>query len=361
MQNEKMSILQKSVRYFLANYLAIISGSVLVLMAAGTLSAMTIHHWVKTPLNLSEDKIIVVNKGDTLSKIAYQLERDSIIESAKLLILYARITKQTKLEIGEYLLKSGSTYEQLLRSFHHANVIAYNVTLVEGKTFKDFLSVLQSTQNITSVINSDDSQSGILQQLGIDLDHPEGWFFPDTYQFSKGTTDAEVLQQAYQKMEAVLEEEWQNRADNLPYASAYEALIMASIIEKETGVAYERAEIAGVFVRRLQKGMRLQTDPTIIYGLGDEYKGNIRRKHLRQKTAYNTYVIDGLPPTPIAMPGREAIHAALHPKAGKALYFVAKGDGSHYFSATLQEHNKAVRQYQINQRKKQYQSSPPAK
>jgi UPF0755 protein len=281
-----------------------------------------------------------------------------VLSSPRLFILYARITEKTKLEIGEYLLVKGSSHEQLLSLLQSGNVITYKVTLVEGKTFNDFLNTLASHKKLLTTLGLGASHQSILEQLNVSEVHPEGWFFPDTYQFASGTRDVDILMQAHQKMKKVLAEEWETRAEGLPYNSAYEALIMASIIEKETGVAYERAEIAGVFVRRLQKGMRLQTDPTIIYGLGDEYQGNIRRKHLTQKTPYNTYVIDGMPPTPIAMPGREAIHAALHPKAGNTLYFVAKGDGSHYFSATLAEHNNAVMEYQIKKRSSQYQSSP---
>lgn len=316
-------------------------------------------HWVTTPLNVSDDMVISVKKGDTLGKLAYQLESDNILSSAQLFILYARLEKKTKIEVGEYLLAKDSHHEQLLNLLHSGDVIRYQVTLVEGKTFDDFLSALQRNDKIKHTLDKSLTHTQLLEQLQVSVGHPEGWFFPDTYQFVRGMSDVDVLRQAHQRMKAVLEEEWQKKAKDLPYKNAYEALIMASIIEKETGVAYERPEIAGVFVRRLQKGMRLQTDPTIIYGLGREYKGNIRRKHLTQKTPYNTYVIDGLPPTPIAMPGREAIHAALHPKSGKTLFFVAKGDGSHQFSITLAEHNRAVRKYQIEQRRKQYRSSPP--
>jgi len=187
----------------------------------------------------------------------------------------------------------------------------------------------------------------------------EGLFFPDTYQYHRGMSMLDILSQSHQRLLQVLDEEWQQRAEGLPYSSPYAALIMASLVEKETGVPSERRTIAGVFVRRLKNKMRLQTDPTVIYGLGQSFDGNLRSRHLKdEKNLYNTYRHFGLPPTPIATVGREAIYAALHPEAGKSLYFVAKGDGSHYFSETLAEHNKAVRHYQIEKRRKDYVSSP---
>src|SRR5690606_22130562 len=180
-------------------------------------------------------------------------------------------------------------------------------------------------------VTADWSAEQIMTELGAAGEHPEGRFFPDTYLFNSKESDLDLLKRACRKMETTLAEEWEDRAENLPYASAYEALIMASIVERETGVAYEREQVAGVFVRRLQKGMRLQTDPTVIYGMGDRYDGRIRTRDLRAYTPYNTYRIDGLPPTPIALPGRDSVHAALHPDDGDALFFVARGDGSHKF------------------------------
>ena len=193
--------------------------------------------------------------------------------------------------------------------------------------------------------------------MGANGSHPEGRFFPDTYLFTSSETDLDLLRRAFERMEEVLATEWQAKAENLPYDSPYEALIMASIVERETGAVHEREEVAGVFVRRLEKGMRLQTDPTVIYGMGEKYQGRITRKDLRTHTDYNTYRIDGLPPTPIALPGREAIHAALNPAEGDTLYFVARGDGTHKFSKTLAEHQKAVRAFQLN-RRSDYRSSP---
>ena len=333
--------------------------SILALITAllFTVGAFAVSSWLQKSLNLEEEKILSVQPGDTLSKVAYGLANDNILTHPKLFILYAKLTEQTHLEVGEYRLSAGITPVQLLSELQSGEVVSYNITLVEGKTFKDFLAVLAKEEKITSTLQGK-SFDEIKAILKLEIAHPEGWFYPDTYQYVAGVSDADILLQAHKKMQKVLKEEWEGKAENLPYKNAYEALIMASIVEKETGVAYERPAIAGVFVRRLRKGMRLQTDPTIIYGLGDAYKGNIRRKHLTQRTAYNTYVIDGLPPTPIAMPGRAAIHAALHPADGKALYFVAKGDGSHQFSATLKEHNKAVQEYQIKKRAQNYRSAP---
>lgn len=324
-----------------------------------TVGAFIVNRWLYEPINLQEEKVVAIQAGDTLSKIAYQLANEGILTYPKLFILYAKFTEQTRLEVGEYRISARVTPERLLSELRSGDVVSYSVTLVEGLTFKDFLAVLKKQEKIKLTLVGK-TFAEIKSELALDIDHPEGWFYPDTYQYVAGTTDADILLQAHKKMQKVLEYEWGNRAKRLPYKNAYEALIMASIVEKETGVAYERPEIAGVFVRRLQKSMRLQTDPTIIYGLGDSYKGNIRRKHLSQRTPYNTYVIDGLPPTPIAMPGTDAIHAALHPAAGRELFFVAKGDGSHKFSETLAEHNKAVQKYQIKNRAKEYRSAPSA-
>lgn len=319
-------------------------------------SFAAIKHWFYSPINLKEEKVLVVAPGDTLGKISYQLAKENIILYPRLLIGYAQLTEQTTVEVGEYLLQPGITPLQFLQHLQSGDVVSYNVTLVEGLRFKDFLNNLVAQDKLTITLK-DKTFTEIKEQLNLDIEHPEGWFYPDTYRYVRSTSDADILLLAHQRMKKILEQEWSNRSNNLPYRSSYEALIMASIVEKETGVASERTEIAGVFVRRLKKGMRLQTDPTVIYGMGERYKGNIRRKDLTTPTPYNTYVIKGLPPTPIAMPARAAIHAALHPKKGKSLYFVAKGDGSHQFSETLTQHNQAVQKYQIK-RRSDYRSSP---
>jgi UPF0755 protein len=264
----------------------------------------------------------------------------------------------TVLQVGEYSLRPGMTARDVLGMLHRGEVLQRTVTLVDGWNFNQFRQALARAERLQQTLPADMPIDQVMAELGLEEDHPEGLFFPDTYQYTLGMSDRDILLRAYQRMQDVLARVWEQRAEDLPISTPYEALILASIIERETGVPHERDEIAGVFTRRLQIGMRLQTDPTVIYGMGDAYQGRIRREHLRQPTPYNTYVIDGLPPTPIAMPGREALLAAVNPKPGTSLYFVARGDGSHVFSDNLQDHNRAVRHYQIEQRAKNYRSSP---
>jgi UPF0755 protein len=235
-------------------------------------------------------------------------------------------------------------------------VVQYNLTLVEGWTFRQVRSAVARHEKIKHTLDGL-SDSEVMDKLGHTGVFPEGRFFPDTYRFVRGMTDVELLQQAYMRLDEVLAKEWAERSTDLPYRDPYQALIMASLVEKETGIPQERGQIAGVFVRRLRLGMMLQTDPTVIYGMGERYNGKITRADLREPTPYNTYTITGLPPTPIAMVGREAIHAALNPSDGTSLYFVARGDGSHVFSDDLDDHNSAVREFQLK-RRADYRSSP---
>jgi UPF0755 protein len=302
-------------------------------------------------LDESPDQLIFeIRRGARLRDLAARLANDGVINDPYFFIALAYQERlQNKIKAGEYALVNGMRPLDLLTMFASGRSIQYPVTLIEGRTFHDAVDSLADSEVLTlELIGLSDAE--LMQRIGIEDEHPEGWLFPDTYLVARGSTDVELLQRAHARMKQVLTEEWEGRAEGLPISTPYEALILASIIEKETGIAEERPDIAGVFVRRLQGDMRLQTDPTVIYGMGDDYDGNIRREDLRRETPYNTYVIDGLPPTPIALPGREAIHAALHPAAGDALYFVARGDGSHHFSATLKEHNCAVRRYQLNGR-----------
>jgi UPF0755 protein len=286
--------------------------------------------------------------GTTLRGLANSLTDEGLIDDPYFFIAMAyQKGLEDQIKAGDYALEPGTTPADMLRLFASGRSIQFPVTLIEGWTFREAVDSLAQHAFLEHTLKGIDDAE-IMEQVGIEEAHPEGWLFPDTYLVDRGSTDVEVLERAHARMKTVLAEEWEGRAEDLPFDDPYEALILASIIEKETGKPEERSTIAGVFVRRLQQGMRLQTDPTVIYGMGDAYDGNIRRKDLRRETPYNTYVIDGLTPTPIALPGREAIHAALHPKDGDALYFVSRGDGSHYFSATLDEHNCAVRHYQLD-------------
>ena len=312
---------------------------------------------LKQPLQVEADQLLSVPAGSTPTGLLLQLEQQGALRGSVLLRLSWRLQGYTQpLHAGEYQLSPEMTVAQLLEKWRSGDVVQYRVTLVEGWNFRQVRRALAQQDKLEQTLGAI-SESELMRQLGLANVHPEGRFFPDTYSFVRGQSDLDILRQAQQRLEKVLAEEWAQRAENLPYTTPDEALVMASIIEKETGVAHEREEIAGVFIRRLAIGMLLQTDPTVIYGMGEDYRGKITRADLRKPTPYNTYVISGLPPTPFAMVGREAIYAALHPKAGKSLYFVARGDGSHVFSNSLAEHNKAVREYQIK-RRADYRSSP---
>ncbi len=321
-------------------------------------SAYYVWHWLQTPQPVTiPTQLYVIEHGSSLNSVASNLQQEGMIRWPRLWVLYAKLLNLSNIKAGEYQLAEKESPISLLARFQTGEQIQYHITLVEGRTLRDFIDALHSHKKLKKVLVGLNYQQ-IVKELGLSIEHPEGFFFPDTYQFVRGDSDKDILLRAHVKMNEVLHNEWLNQQEGLPYTTAYQALIMASIVEKETGVAHERRQIAGVFVRRLQQGMRLQTDPTVIYGMGESYDGNIRRNDLKTPTPYNTYTNHGLPPTPIAMPGKEAIRAALHPAAGNELYFVAKGDGTHYFSSNLEEHQQAVNKYQKS-RRSDYRSAPP--
>jgi UPF0755 protein len=321
---------------------------VIVLSFLAAWLLMELRQFSNTPLQVPEQGVdYMLAPGTSFGVMAKDLETRGLISSALYFRIIARWDDQAhKIRAGEYHIAAGTKPEQLLEQMVAGKVISYSFTLVEGWTFQQVLEAVREQEALQGTFENLTTEV-IMKRLGHAGEHPEGRFLADTYHFPRGTTDLALLQRAYGAMEEFLQQEWNRRAADLPLKTPYEALILASIVEKETAVAEERPQIAGVFIRRLRKGMKLQTDPTVIYGMGDRYDGNIRRRDLSENTPYNTYVHRGLTPTPISMPGRDAIRAVLHPADGKSLYFVAKGDGSHYFSATLQEHNKAVRKYQL--------------
>ena len=297
-----------------------------------------------------------IKAGSSLSSVIYDLANKNIIKKPRYLLWYARLNGlSNKMKTGDYRLEKSKTAQDFLDDIFTGKVIQFSLTVIEGWSFNQLLDALNTHPQIKHTI-ADKTKEEIMHNLGLEGIHHEGQFLPDTYNFPKGLTDIEFLRRAHISLKSVLQKEWDNRAVGLPYNNSYEALTMASIVEKETGLASERKQIAGVFIRRLEKRMRLQTDPTVIYGMGDKYKGNIRKKDLQQDTPYNTYRRPGLPPTPIALPGRDAINAALHPAEGNTLYFVSRGDGSHQFSSTLKEHNNAVIKYQLKGRARSFSS-----
>ncbi|MET0050213.1 MAG: endolytic transglycosylase MltG [Candidatus Thiodiazotropha sp.] len=306
--------------------------------------------FIGTPLTLPDEGVdYVLAPGTSVRALAEDLSQKGILQKPILFEILVRWSGQASgLKAGEYHVPKGTTPPELMQIFTSTKVVQHALTLIEGWTFKQMMQSIRENPVLQHTLNEGDPAS-IMQQLGLQETHPEGLFYPDTYHFPKGTSDRDYLLRAYQRMQEVLQRAWAGREEGLPLETPYEALILASIVERETGLPEERGKIAGVFVRRLQKGMLLQTDPTVIYGMGDAYNGNIRKRDLRQDTPYNTYVRKGLPPTPIAMPSGAAIQAVMHPEKGNALFFVATGDGGHVFSDTLDAHNKAVRKYQLKQ------------
>ena len=297
------------------------------------------------------ERSFTIQSGSNIKTIAQQLSLGKIIDDPWLFILLAKVKGVEKsVRAGEYRLQQSQSPSDLLELFTKGLSIQYSFTIIEGWTFRELIEQIQHHTTIISTLEGK-SDTEIMATLGYQYQHPEGLFYPDTYSFPKGTSDTDFLRRAYLLMQSHLQREWDDRAPDLPLSTAYDALILASIIEKETGVGYERPLIASVFIQRLRKNMRLQTDPTVIYGLGKTFDGDIRFRDLKKDTPYNTYLHKGLTPTPIALPGLDAIRAALHPADSKALFFVAKGDGTHYFSNTLEEHNKAVSKYQLKGKK----------
>ncbi|TQV87392.1 endolytic transglycosylase MltG [Aliikangiella coralliicola] len=335
----------------------------------------TYWHWsaykafLQTRLNFAQEQnTLVVKPGHGINWLAYQWQQQGVIDNQYYLRFLCWLNPEYKnIKVGEYELEGNETPISLMQKLSEGMVIQYPFTIVEGTTSFDIFKQLNNTSEIkkdwpkvgkgkrttesqNELSSAESNQQPFDEQallIELKIEHPklEGWLFPDTYHYGKNTSAMELLKRSVARMRKILKEEWSNRAPGLPYQNEYEALIMASIIEKETGIESEREQIAGVFVRRLQKNMRLQTDPTVIYGIGPSFNGDITYKDLRTRTPYNTYVIKGLPPTPIAMAGQASIHAALNPADGDALYFVATGDGGHKFSATLEEHNKALKEY----------------
>ena len=333
--------------------------SLLFFMLVGSAGVLGMLAWkdyqrfTETPLNLASAKIIEFPRGTAFKELVRQLRRDGISDGSPFYwkLLSREMSVASRLQAGEYRLTTGLTPRGLIELMASGRVVQHQFTIVDGWTFRQLRLALAQEQGLRQTLPGKD-ETTIAADLGLGNSKPEGWFLPETYAWVKGESDFDLLQRAHTAMTKALDRLWPRRDPAVPLKSPYEALILASIIEKETGIGEERAQIAGVFARRLQIGIRLQTDPTVVYGLGEQYDGNIRRRDLDADTPYNTYTRDGLPPTPIALPGLPALEAALHPAGGNALYFVAVGDGSgrHAFSATLDEHNRAVARYQLGRK-----------
>ena len=304
----------------------------------------------------NRDQKLTIPSGVGVSWLANHLEKTGVIENKYLFRAYVFLNqRELNIKAGEYTLVDIDSIPELVSKVQQGKVIQYAITLIEGKTFKEYSALLMSQKRLEDEL-AGMTDAEIMRAVGVPGRHPEGQFAPQTYFYQQGHSDLDVLKMAHQRQQQIVNDAWENRLDTVQVSNPYELLIMASIIEKETGAAHERGLISGVFNNRLRIGMKLQTDPTVIYGMGDAYDGNIRRKDLRTDTPYNTYTRYGLPPSPIAMPGEAAIIAAANPEETQALYFVGKGDGTHQFSTNLQDHNNAVIKYQLGGKPRKFSS-----
>ncbi|MGC9457615.1 MAG: endolytic transglycosylase MltG [Halothiobacillaceae bacterium] len=302
-------------------------------------SAVMVHAGGEAPVE------VIVPEGAGVGQVGVLLQDRGLLPDGRVLAWLARLEgKAARLHAGEYRIAPDTSLRQVLDDMVNGRVVTYRLTVPEGATFEQFRRTVANAKVLKQTLDAQ-TPDGLIDALGLDLAHPEGWFFPDTYVYRRGDTDRDIFLQAHRAMRARLEAAWSARDPDLPLSDPYEMLILASIVERETGVAAERPEVAGVFVNRIARGMRLQSDPTIIYGLGEDYRGAIYRSDLKRDTPYNTYTRDGLPPTPIALPGRAALDAVSRPAESDYLYFVADAQGGHVFSRTLDEHNRAVRAY----------------
>ena len=338
-----------------------------VVLVGGYLIGNTIYQ-AKQPINLTENQLLTVVEGSSFHQFSHSLVQMGWLENRFWLRNYVRLYPElAKIKAGTYQIQANISIHALLTQIVAGKEHQFSITFVEGTSIKQWIELLASTKNIqheisdvfmpdtentfsVSYVDNNEKMAALKQfsqHFIMEQQYPEGYFYPDTYAFSLGDSDIDILRRANNKMLKELDERWQNRDKNLPYKTKHEALTMASIIEKESGKHAEHEIIASVFINRLHKKMRLQTDPTVIYGLGEHYFGDITFKHLRDKTAYNTRKIKGLPPTPIAMPGRNALDAAFSPANTNYLYFVSNGKGEHIFSTNLQDHNRAVKKYQL--------------
>ena len=325
----------------------------LILSGVGFWGYQKLTEFVHTPVNVTKDQLLTIDRGTTGSKLAVLLEQEKILEHADLLPWLLKLQPQlNKVKAGTYSLTGVKTLQDLLDMINSGKEAQFSVKFIEGKTFKEWRKNLENAPHLKQTLQGK-SDKEIMALLDIpaaakavyEWNNIDGWLYPDTYNYTPNSTDLELLKRSTTRLQKALDKAWSERDENLPLADPYQMLILASIVEKETGIASERPQVASVFINRLKANMKLQTDPTVIYGMGESYTGNIRKKDLETITPYNTYMIEGLPPTPIAMVSESALQAVAHPAKTDFYYFVADGSGGHKFTRNLNEHNKAVQEY----------------